>query len=74
MASNYETAGTWILRAASLLLIVSASTRYFGKSATANGIAGWILLTAIGVGLVGVALITTARRRRPPAEESPVEQ
>ena len=54
-------AGPWIVRAAIVLLLVSSSIRYFGKSSTADAIALWLFWAAVGVGVVGIGATAVSR-------------
>ena len=64
MSERWRDRGSWTLRAATVLLIVSSSVRYFGDSPASESAATWILILALGVGLIGIALTVVDKRRK----------
>lgn len=68
---SWQDAGPWILRVATVLILVSSSIRYFGTSSRSDTIGWWVFLVAVAVGLVGLVLDVAARwRRRSDRDES----
>jgi hypothetical protein len=67
MAWNGRQAGRWIIRAATVLVLVSLSVRSLGSSSASDEVAWWLFFVSLGVGLVGMvvgaAAWWSARRR-----------
>jgi len=64
VSANSRDFGSWIVRAALVLLIISSCIRFFGDSARSDTAATWILIVASIVCLTGVAVTAATRPNR----------
>jgi FtsH-binding integral membrane protein len=65
VSDAWRGSGVWIARAATVMLIVASSVRFFGGSSASDTAATWIYVLALAVGLIGIAVAVVARRRKP---------